>query len=175
MSEPKNAFINDKIFINEAKLSDLQTIQQIAEETWPVAYGNILSAAQLRYMLDKMYSIASLEQQLQNGHHFLLASIKHVPAGFASYTFDPEIITLTKLQKLYVLPQQQGKNVGKNLLTEIVHRVKLREKQQLNLNVNRANPAVNFYRKFGFEIVYSEDIAIGNGYFMNDYVMALKL
>jgi hypothetical protein len=37
--------------------------------------------------------------------------------------------------------------------------------------VNRYNPAKDFYGKRGFTIVYTEDIDIGGGYFMNDYVM----
>lgn len=41
----------------------------------------------------------------------------------------------------------------------------------LELNVNRQNKARIFYEKFGFVIVEEKDIPIGNGYFMNDYVM----
>jgi hypothetical protein len=45
----------------------------------------------------------------------------------------------------------------------------------LELNVNRHNPATVFYQKMGFEIVYSEDIDIGQGFWMNDYVMRKTL
>jgi ribosomal protein S18 acetylase RimI-like enzyme len=41
--------------------------------------------------------------------------------------------------------------------------------------VNRTNPAVNFYQKIGFEIVESIDLDLGNGYFMNDYRMKIKI
>jgi ribosomal protein S18 acetylase RimI-like enzyme len=41
----------------------------------------------------------------------------------------------------------------------------------LQLNVNRNNPAKIFYEKLGFAVLNEEDIDIGNGYFMNDYVM----
>jgi ribosomal protein S18 acetylase RimI-like enzyme len=37
--------------------------------------------------------------------------------------------------------------------------------------VNRDNPAIQFYQKFGFEIIDKEDIDIGNGFLMEDYVM----
>jgi ribosomal protein S18 acetylase RimI-like enzyme len=43
------------------------------------------------------------------------------------------------------------------------------------LNVNRNNKALGFYQKFGFVILREEDIDIGNGYFMNDYIMVCKL
>jgi len=37
--------------------------------------------------------------------------------------------------------------------------------------VNRNNVAKDFYEKFGFIVIKEEDLDIGNGYFMNDYVM----
>jgi ribosomal protein S18 acetylase RimI-like enzyme len=40
------------------------------------------------------------------------------------------------------------------------------------LNVNRYNPAKDFYEKLGFKIILEEDIPIGQ-YWMNDYVMRL--
>jgi catechol-2,3-dioxygenase len=39
------------------------------------------------------------------------------------------------------------------------------------LNVNRFNKAKNFYEKIGMNICKVEDIEIGNGYFMEDFVM----
>ena len=45
----------------------------------------------------------------------------------------------------------------------------------LLLNVNRQNKAKFFYEKLGFTVIKEEDIDIGNGYFMNDYVMEKRL
>jgi ribosomal protein S18 acetylase RimI-like enzyme len=45
----------------------------------------------------------------------------------------------------------------------------------LTLQVNRFNKAVSFYRNLGFKIIDEQDFDIGNGYFMNDYVMQLDL
>ena len=39
----------------------------------------------------------------------------------------------------------------------------------------RNNSAQIFYRKMGFEVVRTEDNHIGNGFYMNDYVMELIL
>ena len=47
--------------------------------------------------------------------------------------------------------------------------------RSLLLNVNRHNKAISFYKKYGFDIIAEEDIDIGNGYYMNDYVMEKKL
>ena len=50
------------------------SIRAIAEEVWPIAYGSILSQAQLDYMMEMMYSIPSLQQQAnEKGNHFIVA------------------------------------------------------------------------------------------------------
>jgi ribosomal protein S18 acetylase RimI-like enzyme len=44
--------------------------------------------------------------------------------------------------------------------------------RELRLQVNRQNVvAINFYFKAGFVIEKSADFDIGDGYFMNDFIM----
>jgi ribosomal protein S18 acetylase RimI-like enzyme len=45
----------------------------------------------------------------------------------------------------------------------------------MTLQVNRNNKAVEFYKKFGFEIIDEQDFDIGNGYYMNDFIMRFKI
>jgi ribosomal protein S18 acetylase RimI-like enzyme len=51
----------------------------------------------------------------------------------------------------------------------------MEEADLLFLNVNKDNPAIEFYKRFGLEITSSEVIEIGQGYVMDDYVMAIHL
>ena len=39
------------------------------------------------------------------------------------------------------------------------------------LPVKSMPASVAFYEKLGFQIIKEEDVDIGNGYFMNDYIM----
>ena len=75
------------------------------------------------------------------------------------------------LNKIYLLNGQQGKNMGKKMLDYIIEEIKKSGAKALQLNVNRYNSAVHFYEKQGFKIIREEDIDIGEGFFMNDYVM----
>ena len=44
------------------------------------------------------------------------------------------------------------------------------------VTVNEQNPeAKGFYEHMGFSVARSGDFPIGNGYYMNDYIMAIKL
>ena len=61
------------------------------------------------------------------------------------------------------------------MLDHVIATVKNLGASALQLNVNRHNKALHFYEKQGFKIIRKEDIDIGSGYFMNDYVLELKL
>lgn len=162
------------IEIKPAKAEDLVVIHQLAHEIWPSVYLEILGQQQLDYMLDKIYSIASLQRQATVLHHqFVILFESGVPAGFASYS-PHEDNSVYHLNKIYVLSARQGKNLGKELLNYVIMQVKNTGATSLQLNVNRYNKALHFYEKQGFKIIREEDIDIGSGYFMNDYVMELR-
>ena len=160
------------IAIKPAELKDLKIIRQLAYDIWPSAYGRILSASQLAYMLHKIYSLSSLENQFSVLHHqFIIAFENESPIGFASFSAHENNLLIFHLHKIYVQPNQQGKNVGKQILDYVFNEIKNAGASALQLNVNRNNKAIDFYKKQGFQIIREEDIDIGEGYFMNDYVM----
>jgi ribosomal protein S18 acetylase RimI-like enzyme len=147
-------------------------IRDIANEVWPVAYGAILSAAQLEYMMEMMYSLPSLLKQVTDKkHHFIVAKEDEVCLGFASFEFNFNGTNKTKIHKIYVYTHQQGKGIGKHLIDFIANQATVGHQQALVLNVNRNNSALHFYQQIGFAIQGEEDIDIGNGYLMEDYIM----
>ncbi|HWH64433.1 MAG TPA: GNAT family N-acetyltransferase [Ginsengibacter sp.] len=162
--------------IKAVGLNDLYLIHDLAHAIWPDAYGDILSKEQLRYMLEKIYSLASLQNQfISLQHNFILVYDNDIPVGFASFSRKEKDSPAFHLHKIYVLPQQQGNGIGKMLLEYVINSVKEKDAMSLNLNVNRYNKALHFYKKQGFEIIREENIDIGQGYFMNDYIMELRL
>lgn len=77
----------------------------------------------------------------------------------------------TKIHKIYVLPNTQGKGIGKLLIDEVLKIAKQKKQSSLTLNVNRDNRAIQFYKHLDFKIVGEENIPIGNGFLMEDYIM----
>ncbi|MCX8020259.1 MAG: GNAT family N-acetyltransferase [Chitinophagaceae bacterium] len=152
---------------------DIPLIHTLALEIWPAAYATILSEDQINYMLHLMYSHESLMNQMKQQHEFLIVLHNNRPAGFASVS--PVAAGVYKLQKLYIHPKYQGAGAGRFVIETILKAIKQKRGTALQLNVNRNNPAVFFYKKSGFIIVKEEDIDIGNGFFMNDYVMEKKV
>lgn len=160
------------ILIQNNTDENFNDIRVIAAEVWPIAYGAILSQAQLDYMMEMMYSVSSLQLQSNaKKHRFILAKEDETVLGFASYEFNYGKKPKTKIHKIYIFSNHQGKGIGKKLINFIVNESKLRHQKGLILNVNKKNIAIRFYERIGFEISDEEVIDIGNGYVMDDYVM----
>lgn len=164
------------ITISEAGLNDIKTIQEITHITWPITYGEILSQTQLNYMLDLIYSDEALTKQVRNKEQlFYLISDSESTIGFIGIEHNYQDEPITKIHKIYLLPETQGKGYGKKVFDFIEELALENNSKNLLLNVNRFNTALNFYKKLGFEIKEEIDIEIGNGYLMEDYVMQKQL
>jgi GNAT superfamily N-acetyltransferase len=160
------------VSIRSATVADIPLIRAIALRTWPVAYGAILAPTQLAYMLELMYSEASLtEQMVAKGHRFALFFEEDQCLGFAGHEHDHGHSGRTRLHKLYALPEAQGTGVGRALLAHVIHAARTAGDRAVELNVNRFNKARSFYERHGFHVVRDEVIDIGQGYVMDDHVM----
>ena len=161
--------------VKTATVNDIPVIQDLTEKIWRPTYQPILTTEQIEYMIDMMYSTASLNKQITElQHQFLILQDDSTPIGFASYstTGTPGIF---KLQKIYLDGNYQGKGVGKFLLEQVAQQVKERGANILELDVNRFNKAKQFYEKQGFSVYKEKKTDIGSGYIMDDYVMRKPL
>ena len=72
---------------------------------------------------------------------------------------------------LCLSPEARGNGLGKQLLQYGIEIYNIQE-----LTVNEQNPrAADFYEHMGFSVARSGDFPIGNGYYMNDYIMGLEI
>ena len=164
------------ITISEAKAENIKTIQEITYTTWPITYGKILSEEQLDYMLDLFYSDEALNNQLDKKEQlFYMISEDETTLGFIGIEHHYKNEPVTRIHKIYLLPETQGKGIGKKVIVEIQKLALENNSSSLSLNVNRFNSALSFYKKIGFEVIDEVNIDIGNGYLMEDYVMGKKL
>jgi GNAT superfamily N-acetyltransferase len=181
----------NQMMLRPATLTDRALIRSISERTWPSTYGHIISQEQIDFMLDWMYSDTSLEKQMKTGCEFYIASIKGNDVGFCSVSPEDEkekeeedednsssekteCSKAHKLNKLYVLPAAQGTGAGKALLNIAIEVSKAAGSSSLFLQVNKQNDAYTFYLKHGFVKEQEFKFDIGNGFFMDDYVMRLS-
>ena len=163
----------NELIIRPATLSDRALIRSISERTWPSAYGHIISQEQIDFMLEWMYSDASLEKQMNTVCEFYIANLNGDDVGFCSVSPEAEDTNEVahKLNKLYVLPSAQNTGAGKALLNKSIEVAKASGSNSLFLQVNKQNDAYAFYLKHGFVKEQEFKFDIGNGFFMDDYVM----
>lgn len=159
--------------IRKAYANDIPLIRDLAYKIWPPTFSSILSQEQIDYMLNLMYSEKSLLEQMEQDIEFIIVYDGVYPVGFASFSLYE--LQVYKLHKIYVLPSQQGRGTGRFVIDQLIKGMRAKGGTALQLNVNRQNNAKSFYEKLGFVIIKEEDIDIGKGYFMNDYVMEKKL
>lgn len=161
----------------EAQLTDIAVIRAIALAAWPVAYSAILSPEQMAYMLELMYSETALKEQMgPNGHRFVLLDDEAGRSiGFAGFEHRYSNRANTRLHKLYLLPEAKGAGNGSALLSAVEHAARAVGDACIELNVNRFNPAKDWYMRRGFRIERDEVIDIGQGYVMDDHVMVKEL
>jgi len=153
---------------------DIPVISDLAEKTWWPSYSKIISDEQISFMLQDMYSVESLLEQMNGGVQFLILERESMALGFAAYSLVDAQNQVFKLHKLYVLPTEQGSGTGKKLIEEVSSSAKLQGGKTLELNVNRGNPAQHFYKKMDFEIHETVDINYHH-FVLNDYVMRKEL
>ena len=154
---------------------ELNIVQDLAHAIWPETFQEILTPEQIAFMLEWMYNLETLQKQANEGHQFYLLSNKEKAIGFIGIQpFHPRKNEL-KIHKIYVLPSEQGTGAGKKLLFSAKEIALKNGIEKLVLNVNRFNKAVTFCQHLGFQVDREENISIGNGFWMEDYVMSLSI
>jgi len=160
------------IKFRKAEIEDVTRIQKLAQEIWPLVYSEMISQDQLKYMLEWMYSLEKLENDIFNGVHFLIVSENAQDVGFLAFEMKKNE---TFLHKLYLHPQMHGKGIGKQMLMQVILAGKDNNSECIRLTVNRNNPNAEFYISQGFEVEEEKDFDIGAGYWMNDFIMKKEI
>lgn len=110
---------------------------------------------------------------MKDGCQFIIVYEETEPVGFASFQHPGN--NIYKLHKLYILQAQQGKGTGRFAIESVINEIKREGATALQLQVYKKNKAKEFYHKMGFEVIDEISLDIGNGFFMNDFIMEKKI
>jgi ribosomal protein S18 acetylase RimI-like enzyme len=160
--------LNSEIELIKAVADDTEVISELAKEIWWEHYPSIIGKNQVEYMLKIMYSLDVIRNHIDRGpQQFFLIRDSNIHVGFIAVEIKENECFI---QKFYL----RNSSRGNGLAAKCFELLKLVYPQQniLRLQVNRENiRAINFYFKLGFIIEKSANFDIGNGFFMNDFVM----
>src|SRR5215470_5992838 len=104
--------------IKKATAQDIPLIRELCFKIWPQTYAPILSQDRIDYMLEYMYSAGALQRQMTEGSQFIFVYDDAEPVGYAAYLHKGHGVY--KLDKIYVLPSQQGKGTGRFVIDYII-------------------------------------------------------
>jgi RimJ/RimL family protein N-acetyltransferase len=141
----------------------------MAETIWLQHYPAIIGTAQTIYMLQRNYSLTSLQEQRAVGQVFYwICNENDVEIGFLGVSASDNNGLF--IHKFYILPEFQGQGAGKSAFHALLETCP--DIQSVSLQVNRQNyKSVNFYFLLGFRIIRVADFDIGDGWQMNDFIM----
>ena len=170
MSEP------DRIRIVGAGASDLAAVAQLAGVVWRKHYPGIITAAQIEYMLAHGYSHPALRRFVtEAGAGLDLARDDERLLGFAAYYRGDDADEI-KLEKLYVHPDFHRQGIGRRLIAATEAAARAQGRATLVLNVNKNNTqAIHAYLRHGFVMREAVVVDIGEGFVMDDYIMAKRV
>lgn len=171
-----NAAVPGRPEIVPATEADLPAISRLAGVIWRACYPGIISHEQIDYMLARMYALDTMRAEMQSqGIRYDRLLVGGEFVGFASYgpTTEPGVV---KLHKLYLLSEWHGRGLGSRLLQHVEHEVRVGGGHRLILSVNKRNTkAITTYRRNGFDVNDAVIMDFGNGFVMDDYIMAKDL
>lgn len=154
-----------------ATVADTALLRELAHKIWWECYPGIISAEQIRFMLEWMYGESEVSRQIEEGIAWeVIETTEGSPVGFLSYHSEPD--GRVKLEKLYVLPAMQGMGIGRQALAHVLERAKGMGGTSLWMQVNKENKkAIAAYLKADFRIAKEAVFEIGAGFVMDDYLM----
>jgi ribosomal protein S18 acetylase RimI-like enzyme len=158
------------ITIRSLSEPDFPFVEALARKIWPVAYDGILSPVQLENLLSNIYSAENLHKEVSEGHCFWGAFDGDNVLGFASGYRKAATIWI---KKLYVLPEAQGRGVGRALMQTVMDA--FAPAAEVRLFVNGKNrSAQDFYARCGFTNDGEVPVQMGDFTF-TDYVYVMPL
>jgi GNAT superfamily N-acetyltransferase len=151
--------------------AQIERIALTAREIWYEYYVPLIGKAQVDYMVAKFQSAAAMLGQIADeGYSYFTIEDERSLLGYFALQPQPAQGGMF-ISKLYLQRTERGRGTGRNTLEFIERVARQQALQYLWLTVNKGNPAVTTYQRWGFAITAALVVAIGNDFVMDDYRM----
>jgi ribosomal protein S18 acetylase RimI-like enzyme len=125
-------------------------------------------------MIDAFQSPAAIESQITEGMQYYLTVTDGEEIGYLAYTVEQGNALF--LSKIYITRDFRNKGKGREAFEFITQQARKHRCKKVWLTVNKNNKAaIDKYLKIGFTITESVKKEIGNGFYMDDYVMEYRV
>ena len=176
-----NQKTDNSVIIREAKIEDATYIALLGRITYTESHGKyIIDKSDLIPYYNEFFSVKNITKEIKNKNIvFWIAFVDNLPVGFAKISlnnsYNQEIKKASKLEKIYILNDFIGMNIGSKLQKLIFEKVNKSNCEIIWLAVYSKNTkAQEFYKKSGFKQVGFIDFKVGKHNYEN-YIFSKKL
>lgn len=150
-------------------------VADLARAIWHQHFVAIIGQEQVDYMLDKFQSSEAIGSQIDAGYDYYTTAQHGRLNGYLALRPNQPPGKMM-VSKLYVDIRARGRGVGAALLRFAQQHAMAQGSEALWLTVNRENRAtIAWYQRRGFTITDEAKFDIGDGFYMDDYIMARRL
>lgn len=167
--------------INKATLADAPLLAELGKATFIESHGHSASQEDIEGYVQDKYTVDAMETELSDPRNvFYIIYYKDQPAGFSKIIFNVphaniQQANVTKLERIYLLKQFYGLQLGQELLQFNIQLSKEKDQAGMWLFVWTENPrALRFYEKAGFKVIGSHDFALTENHSNPNYQMLLE-
>lgn len=153
---------------------DIRILAYLAEQIWHEYFIDIISKAQIDYMLAKFQSYEAIHKAInKESYTYFLAYEGDVPIGYCGVKPDNERLFLSKL---YLHKNSRGNGYASILMKNVIEFAKMLHLNAIYLTCNKYNShSIDVYERKGFSKIGAVQTDIGRGFIMDDYIMQLDL
>ena len=176
----ENAEINS-VKITSCTKADVPTLCELGRQTFSETFAGTNTAQDMREYLDKNFNESQVLQELTNpASHFFIAWVKGTATAYLKINEPPAQTekgypNSLEIHRLYVLKAYKGRRVGSALMGRALNCAREKRFSQVWLGVWEHNePALRFYRKFGFEVTGKHVFMLGQD-LQTDLLLTRKL
>lgn len=160
---------NSSIHIMRATVSDAVVLQGIGTQTFSETFSGENSTEDMQNYLHESFNLKRLQEELSNpDSEFYFASIENRIVAYLKINFGRSQTEIKQshsmeIERIYVLKEFHGENVGKALLEKALDIARFRKMNFVWLGVWEKNTrAITFYKKNGFEPFDKHVFKLGN-------------
>lgn len=171
----------DTIEIRKATGSDLETIQKISIQTFIETFAAVNTTENIADYIKNSLNTEQLTAELNNANsQFYIAYSNDEVVGYLKINFgDAQTESINEnaleVQRIYVLQNFHGKNIGQLLLDEVKKIAKNTDVDSVWLGVWEENHrALRFYTKNGF-VVFDKHVFIMGNEEQTDLLMRFEI
>lgn len=169
------------IKISEATIHDLELLQQIGRQTFAETFAASNTMENMAAYLENAFAFEKLTTELNNPNtEFYFAKLDEHAIGYLKLNFgqsqtELKDINALEIERIYVLKEFQGKNIGQLLYEKAKQVATQKNANYIWLGVWEENKkAISFYQKNGFNAFDKHIFKLGNDE-QTDIMMKLQL